>query len=75
MVRPFANNDNTIVSTSPSRRTRFATITGSRVALRSLGTSTSTGPTLSVNTVLVYIPATVFLPESEGRCSGRRTQG
>lgn len=53
---PLANIDSTIVSTSPRRQVRFGTITGSKVPLRSRGTSTMTGRTLSVSTVFVVVP-------------------
>ena len=56
VVNPLAYNDKTTVSTSDSRRCRFLTITGSKVPSRSRGTTTSTGPALSVSTVLVRRP-------------------
>ena len=50
-VSPFADREITISSTQVSRRCLFATIFGSKLALRSRGTVISTGP-VSVITVL-----------------------
>src|SRR3954452_23391725 len=55
VVRPLATSDTTKSSTPTRRRWRLRTILGSKVPLRSRGTSTSTGP-MSVTTVLVRVP-------------------
>jgi hypothetical protein len=56
VVRPRAYDDNTTSSTSPSRRCRFFTITGSKLPSRSRGTSSSTCPAAWVSTVLALVP-------------------
>ena len=43
VVRPLATSESTMVSTPPRRRCRFLTMTGSKVASRSRGTSIWTG--------------------------------
>ena len=56
MVSPRADSERTTSSTSPSRRCRFLTITGSNVPSRSRGTSISTGPVAAVSTVFERDP-------------------
>ncbi len=55
MVRPLATSDTTRSSTPTRRRWRLRTICGWKLASRSRGTSSSTGPT-SVSTVLARVP-------------------
>jgi hypothetical protein len=60
VVSPLAYSESTMVSTSPERRCHFFTIAGSKLPTRSRGTSISTGPQLSVSTVLVRVPLREF---------------
>ncbi len=67
-VRPLAYSDSTTSST-PDSRGRFLTICGSNVAARSRGTSISTAPVVSVNTVLTLVPLQILpVPTPGGSC-------
>ena len=55
VVRRLAYSDSMMVLTSPDRRCHPGTIGGSKLPLRSRGTSVSTGPQLSISTVLVAV--------------------
>ncbi|SFP73160.1 hypothetical protein SAMN05421854_106420 [Amycolatopsis rubida] len=68
MVNPLAAKEITISSTPVKHFCRFATIFGSKLASRSRGTSTFTGPT-SVRTVLERAPFRQLpVPRPAGSC-------